>query len=249
MTRLRATSGRTTVSPATALAVARVVSMPEDSGLVGWSRARTEADRRGVGGVRGRPRQADEPGLAVVQPARLGLGLEDQLFEDEQPGHVVPFPGPAALDGGERLGLEPGVVLHRLHGVPALRLDDIADVDARGAHGHGELDGQLVTGGAGAVHGLLEPGPEFGAAAVGDRVERVAGRVLAVLGDHAVAFEAAEGRVDLAHVERPGGAGAGLELRAELGAVPGAAFEEGEKPVADRHTQYVYRVCRCGQPT
>ena len=182
--------------------------------------------------------------LAVVEPARLGLGLEDQLLQDEQPGHVVALRRAPALDRGQRLRLEPGVVLHRLHGVVALGLDDGTDVHAGRADRHRELDGQLVTGRAAAVHGRLEPAPQLGAPGVGDDVERVAGVVLAALGDHAVALQAVEGRIDLADVERPGGTGARLELRTELGAVARAVLKEGEEPVADGHTQYVYRVCR-----
>ena len=53
--------------------------------------------------------------------------------------------------------------------------------------------------------------------------------------DQAVALEALEGRVDLADVQRPDLAGAGLELLAELEAVLRSFAQQGQQGVADAH--------------
>lgn len=47
--------------------------------------------RRMPGSPTGRSREPDEPHFTVVEPACLGLGLEDQLLQHEQPCHVVAF--------------------------------------------------------------------------------------------------------------------------------------------------------------
>ena len=94
---------------------------------------------------------AAEPGLAVVEPADLGLGAEDQRVEDQAPGQVA----------RRRVGavaLEPGVVLERGHGRAALLLDDGADVDAGHGDGQRELDGELVARRRGPADRRGEPG-------------------------------------------------------------------------------------------
>ena len=62
-------------------------------------------------------------------------------------------------------------------------------------------------------------------------------------GDEAVALGAGQGRVDLPDVQRPGAAGALLEGGLELVAVRRTLVEEGQQPLPDRHTEYVYPVC------
>ena len=64
-------------------------------------------------------RHSHQPGLAVVQPADLGLGAEDERVGDQQPRQLI--------TGGLARA---GVVLQRPHGGRALRLDDGPDVDA-----------------------------------------------------------------------------------------------------------------------
>ncbi|BDZ38735.1 hypothetical protein GCM10025863_13490 [Microbacterium suwonense] len=53
--------------------------------------------------------------------------------------------------------------------------------------------------------------------------------------DQAVALEALEGVVDLADVQRPGRAGAAVELGTKLVAVAGALVEDGEQTLTDGH--------------
>ncbi len=148
--------------------------------------------------------EAHQAGLAVVEPPALRLGGEDELFQDEQPGDVVA----RVRSPVEGAGPEAGVVLHRLERVAALRLDDGPDVDAGCAHGHGQLDGQLVPRGLGTVDGPGVPLAELRAAGLGDRVQLLLGVPAALGNDQPVALQAPERRVDLPDVQRPGGAGA-----------------------------------------
>ena len=156
---------------------------------------------------------------------------------------------------GKRLALEPGEVVQVAQGGGALGLDDPLHVDVRGGDGQGQLDGQLVARGVGAVDGGAPPGAELGVPrrreAVGDAALgiRLAGRL-----DEAVTHQPVEGRVDLPDVERPGATGARLELGAQLRAVLLALGEQGHQPRPDRHRgplllgttyRYVVRRRRC----
>ncbi len=73
MTLFRATRGRTTVSPATVLAVASVASMPGESGLDGWSRAWTEAVSAA--------RWAASPGAVQTRAPGVGTGSGGAIEE------------------------------------------------------------------------------------------------------------------------------------------------------------------------
>ena len=80
-----------------------------------------------------------------------------------------------------------------------------------------------------------EPRVELVAPGLGDGVADAALRVLLLRLDQSVALEAGQGRVDLPDVERPGGAGRGVELVTQLVAVHRLPLEQGEQPVFDGH--------------
>ena len=175
---------------------------------------------RGVAG----PGGAGQGGLAVVEPADLGLEAEAHRLQHQRPRDLTRSPL-----------LEAGEVLHGGDGRGALALDDLADVDARHGHGQRELDGQLVAGPVGADDGVGEPAVELVAAGLGDGVAHAALGVLLLRLDQSVALEAGQRRVDLPDVERPGGAGGGVELVTQLVAVHRLPLEQGEQPVFDGH--------------
>ena len=140
------------------------------------------------------------------------------------------------LRAAEGLALEAGEVAQVPQRRGALGLHDPSDVDARGGDREGELDRQLVARGARAVDGGAPPGVELEAAGGGEAVGDAAlGVGVPGLLDEPVAHEAVEGRVDLPDVQRPGAAGAALELAAELGAVLLALREQGHEARPHRH--------------
>ena len=185
-----------------------------------------------------------EPGLDVVEPTDLGLGGEDEVLEDEQPGEVVvdltvvlrARGGVALL--AHHLLLEAGEVVQVLERRGALGLGDGLHVDAGDRHGEGELDRQLVARRGVAVDGRGPPGADLGAARVRESVGDTALTIGVTLPggfDEAVTLEPVERRVDLPDVERPRAAGALLELDPQLGAIHRALREEGHEPLLDRH--------------
>ena len=102
--------------------------------------AQLEHAHRGTSSLRGDRagcgRERCDPGLAVVEPADLGLGLEDHRLEHEQPGGV-----------GHRVGarLEPGQVLEAAQRGGPLHLHDPMDIHARRRERKRELDRELVS--------------------------------------------------------------------------------------------------------
>lgn len=75
ITRLRATSGRTTVSPPTAAAVARVVPMPELTVVVGALRPRLRME------VRRAAWWAASAGADQTRAPGVGTGSGGEIFE------------------------------------------------------------------------------------------------------------------------------------------------------------------------
>ena len=101
----------------------------------------------GVSAAASRDRAAPrQRGLAVVEPADLGLQAEAHRLQHERPRDLTRSPL-----------LEAGEVLHGGDGGRALALDDRADVDAGHGHRQRQLDGQLVAGPVGADDGVGEP--------------------------------------------------------------------------------------------
>ena len=122
--------------------------------------------------------------------------------------------------GGAARALEPGVVLQRGHGRGALLLDDRADVDAGHGDRHRQLDRQLVARRLGAGDRVVNQVATSARPASVTPVDRRGPRSSAPVPlDQPVALEPGQGRVDLPDVERPGRAGALLELGAQLVAV------------------------------
>ena len=124
-----------------------------------------------------------------------------------------------------------------------------AHVDVRRGHGDRELDRELVARRGLVAHRLGEPPGHQCAALGGDLVDDAALVVDLEVGHEAVALGARQGRVDLPDVEQPGAAGALLERRLELVAVRRPLVEQGQQPPSDRHTEYLYRVCKAVSST
>ena len=202
------------------------------SGLRGSRAFRLRLRRPGVPVGLGFSRRATQARLDVVEPPGLGLSVENQPLEHQQPGRVVLV----AVD------LQAGQRLQREHRGRALRLHYRGDIDARRRHGERQLDGQLVAGGVVAAYGLVEPARDLGMPGRRDLVDHAALDVGVLRRHEAVALGAGQGRVDLPDVERPGAASALLEGSLELIAVGRPLVEQGKQPVTYSHTAYVYPV-------
>ena len=103
--------------------------------------------------------------FAVVEPACLGLRLEDHRLVDEQPRRV------GALVG---LHLAAGQLAQRAQRRGALLLHDGADVDAGRRERHRELDRELVARAALVLKRREKPAVELVAAGVGEAVGHLA---------------------------------------------------------------------------
>src|SRR5690606_5007625 len=147
------------------------------------------------------------------------------------------------------LAREARVVAQGAHRLGALGLDDGPHVDARGGHGEGDLDRELVAARGAARHGGGPPGLDSGVAArrepelldllgggvVGSDVGLALALLLRDYLDESVPHEALDRRVGLADVERPRTTRALLEALAQVVAVRGLFSEQREHPLADRH--------------
>ena len=192
-------------------------------------------------------RGAPQPGLAVVEPAHLRLGVEDERVEDQAPGQV----SGVLRRRGTAGALEAGVVLERGHRGAALALDDRADVDAGQGDGDRELDRELVARRLGARHRRGEPRRHLAPSRLGGAVdvravgsERFADTPVPGVPtpfhvnddlDQSVTLQARQGRVDLPDVERPGLPRPLLELRPELVAVHRPLLQDRQHRLPDRH--------------
>ena len=106
-------------------------------------------------------------------------------------------------------------LLHQLHDVAAVHLDDVVHVDVRQARRHQHLDHEFVPGRFRQVRWRPQPSRELFLTEFGDAVVLLTLVFFDVVRmGQPVAFEPLERRVDLADVERPHLAGARLELLA-----------------------------------
>ncbi|WP_324790020.1 hypothetical protein [Streptomyces sp. H51] len=128
----------------------------------------------------------------MVEPADLGLRVADALLRHEQPGDPVRSGPPGAPDSTSArrpAGPLPHVLVQRLGDVPALRLDDLPDVGTGRTDRQGRLDAQFVARRARPLHRPREPGPQFGAPRLGQRVQHVPRLVHALLYDRPVPLQ------------------------------------------------------------
>ena len=112
--------------------------------------------------------------------------------------------------------LEPGVLLHQLDQLPAVDLEEGAEVDVGEVQGDEHLDDELVAGRRRHVRRGAQPGLELVGPGGGQREGALRAGAVVVGVDEPVALEPLQGRVHLPDVERPHLAGAVLELLAEL---------------------------------
>ena len=174
-------------------------------------------------------RVAGEALLGVVDEAHLGLGGEDHRIDDERPRQLLRAVGVAA-------GVLGAVELLQLRQRRrALGLDDRGDVDAGEGRGDGELDGELVAGAGGTLDRRGQPRRDLRRPGIRDLPIHVTLLVDLTLRDEAVALEPVERVVDLTDVERPGRAGAAVELGAQLVSVTRSLIEDRQQALTYRH--------------
>ena len=161
----------------------------------------------------------------MVEPAHLGLGLEDHRVEHQPPGQV---------------GV--GCVLSRVYScsVRMVAVRWVCTTARTSTPGVVSASASLMASSSRGRSARLdrggEPERQLGPARVGDLVRPLPPVVLRQRAHQAVAFQPGEGGVDLPDVQRPGAAGGLLELGPQLVAVAGAAFEQGEQTVPDGHS-------------
>jgi hypothetical protein len=101
------------------------------------------------------------------------------------------------------LRLDARVALHDLDRVPAVHLQDLADIDPRDLHRHQHLDHELVARRRDELGRGAKPAGELFGAAGGDPVSLLRPLSLFVGLDESVPFEALQRRIDLPDVQRP----------------------------------------------
>src|SRR6185437_1241598 len=132
--------------------------------------------------------------------------------------------------------LDPGPLLHQLHQVPAVHLDHVPYVCPRHPQRHQDLHHQLVPRRRTHVGRRAQPPGQLGRAGRGNP-ETLLRAVLAVVIrlDQSVALPPLQGRVDLAHVQRPDLPGPRLELLTQLKPLLRTVAEQREQRVPDAH--------------
>lgn len=133
-------------------------------------------------------------------------------------------------------GLEPGQVLESAQRRHTLGLHDVVDVHPGLVTAMASLIASSSRGRSARATGVPNQRRTSSVPSGLNPVDETALIVGAHPDDHAVALKAGQGGVDLSDVERPGGAGGGLELHAQLIAVPRSLGEQGQQAVTDRHT-------------
>jgi rod shape-determining protein MreB len=166
-----------------------------------------------------------------VQPADHRVEPVQLRVHDQGDGHV----------GLGLVLLDPGPLLHQLHQVPAVHLDQVAHLDPRDPQRDQDLHHQFIAGRRGQVGRRAEPSGQLDRACLGETESllrsfgwRSTG-ICRVRLDQAVPLQPLQRGVDLAHVQRPHLTGPGLELLAKLQPVLRALAQQREQGVPDTH--------------